>query len=190
MMNTKIWSGEMKERIKPYIIVSTKGEVLNLLETNEKGYKKSIEQNQIWAVNPGTKRLLPEAFNGKIVRFREKPDWYQATLETTNNNLVEGKQSDNNETGLRDDDVINSLFKVIEKRRLEMPEGSYTTHLFESGLSKIKKKTGEEAVELLLAEDRQEIIYEASDLIYHLLVLISANGIKPEDIFLELRNRE
>ncbi|HAK44602.1 MAG TPA: phosphoribosyl-ATP diphosphatase [Spirochaeta sp.] len=86
--------------------------------------------------------------------------------------------------------MIERLYAVIEQRKKDMPEGSYTTHLFNSGMSKIKKKTGEEAIELLLAEDHDEIVSEASDLIYHMLVLLAAADIKPEEIFKELESRE
>ncbi|MDC7125225.1 MAG: phosphoribosyl-ATP diphosphatase [Spirochaetales bacterium] len=181
----------MNAEIKPYIITSATGKVVKLLQTNEKGYKKSIENNQLWAVNPETERLLPEECEGKIKSFAEKEDWYQAIIE-------EPKSATEDKTEIKEmaessscgSEIIERLYKIIEQRKKELPEGSYTTHLFNSGISKIKKKTGEEAVELLLAENKSETIYEAADLIYHMLVLLAAENIKPEDIFLELSNRE
>jgi phosphoribosyl-ATP pyrophosphohydrolase len=85
--------------------------------------------------------------------------------------------------------VLEELAAVIRERREKMPEGSYTSYLFKEGAEKIRKKTGEEAVELILARGRDEIVYEASDLIYHLLVLLEAEGIPLEEVLQELRGR-
>ncbi len=74
-------------------------------------------------------------------------------------------------------------------RKREMPEGSYTTHLFESGPAKIRKKTGEEAVELILAESPEDITCETADLIYHLFVLLTEEGIDFDHIIAELDTR-
>ena len=81
------------------------------------------------------------------------------------------------ETGVTTDvgAVIDHVATVIRERRRTMPEGSYTTHLFQKGEAKIRKKAGEEAIELLLARDRGELISEAADFIYHLLVLLEVN---------------
>ena len=70
-----------------------------------------------------------------------------------------------------------------------MPEGSYTTHLFEKGLDKIRKKVGEEAVELLLARDEKDVIYESADLLYHVLVLLEASDLKWAEVAGELKRR-
>jgi phosphoribosyl-ATP pyrophosphohydrolase len=86
--------------------------------------------------------------------------------------------------------VLTRLEHTIRRRREELPEGSYTTHLFTSGQEKIRKKTGEEAVELILARDPAEIAAEASDLIYHLLVLLAALDIPLEAVLHELSSRE
>jgi phosphoribosyl-ATP pyrophosphohydrolase len=70
-----------------------------------------------------------------------------------------------------------------------MPEGSYTTHLFEKGEEKIRKKTGEEAVELLLAATDREIISESADLIYHLMVLLTERDLSIGQVIAELQGR-
>ena len=183
----------MSIKTKPFIILSNDGRVKDLLKTNEKGYKKSIENNEIWALDSETDRLLPVEYSGKAGGFRESDEWYEAVLANSN----EAKKSDSSEGAESSESaesagsaIIERLYGIIEQRKAEMPEGSYTTHLFKSGMSKIKKKTGEEAVELLLAEDRSEIVYEAADLIYHMLVLLAAADIKPLEIFKELENRE
>jgi phosphoribosyl-ATP pyrophosphohydrolase len=191
------WSGRMNSEIKPYAIVS-EGGILAIFKTNEKGYRKSIENNQLWVINPETGRLLPEDFPGRISGFREKAGWYEAVIsENSSNkdNLSEDSlPAENNSESFKadssDSSIIERLFKVIEQRKIDMPEGSYTTHLFNSGMSKIRKKMGEEAVELLLAEDRGEIIFEAADLVYHMLVFLSAAEITPEEVFKELESRE
>lgn len=87
---------------------------------------------------------------------------------------------------------LSELYELINNRKTEKKEGSYTNYLFESGIDKILKKVGEESSEVLIAGkggDKEEIIFEISDLIYHLLVLMSANGITPCDIADELKNR-
>lgn len=92
-------------------------------------------------------------------------------------------------SGMPGPEILTLLEAIIKERREAMPEGSYTTHLFESGLDKIRKKTGEEAVELILAEGREEIAHESADLIYHLLVLLEAAGVPLRAVLEELQNR-
>ena len=86
-------------------------------------------------------------------------------------------------------DVLSHLAEVIRQRRIRLPEGSYTTHLFTSGEEKIRKKTGEEAVELILAREPDEVVYEAADLIYHMLVLLEALGLDYRLVLAELEKR-
>ena len=87
---------------------------------------------------------------------------------------------------------LESLMTLIEGRRSEKKEGSYTTYLFEKGLDKILKKVGEESTEVIIAakaDDKKDTIYEISDLTYHLLVLMIQMGISLEDIHNELASR-
>jgi phosphoribosyl-ATP pyrophosphohydrolase/phosphoribosyl-AMP cyclohydrolase len=89
--------------------------------------------------------------------------------------------------------TLASLYDVIESRRREMPEGSYTTYLFEQGLDKILKKVGEEAAETIIAaknDDTRAFADEVSDLLYHLLVLLAERGVPPEAVEAELARRE
>ncbi len=86
-------------------------------------------------------------------------------------------------------DVLADLAATIRDRHAEMPEGSYTTHLFSSGPEKIRKKVGEEAIEVVLASDTVHLVSETSDLIYHLLVLFEAEGIPLAEIAAELDRR-
>ena len=87
---------------------------------------------------------------------------------------------------------LQGLIKLIEGRKTEKKEGSYTTYLFEKGLDKILKKVGEESTEVIVAaknNDKAETIYEISDLTYHVLVLMIQMGISLEDIHNELASR-
>ena len=84
------------------------------------------------------------------------------------------------------------LFNLIEGRKIEKKEGSYTTYLFEKGIDKILKKVGEECTEVIIAgkaNDKKETIYEIADLYYHVMVLMIEMGISIEDIFTELASR-
>lgn len=90
------------------------------------------------------------------------------------------------------DGFLKRLFELIEDRKKSRPEGSYTTYLFNSGLDKILKKVGEEATEMIVASKNQqtdELVAEASDLIYHLMVLLVERGVSLEEITRELKNR-
>lgn len=87
---------------------------------------------------------------------------------------------------------ISRLFEVIKERHTTMPEGSYTTSLFNDGVEKICKKVGEEATETIIEVvrgNKKRVVYEISDLIYHLLVLMEFSGVSIEQIEKELYSR-
>jgi len=97
-----------------------------------------------------------------------------------------------NETNRDDIQFLRYLQDFITRRKQEMPEGSYTTSLFKSGVNRMAQKVGEEAVETVIeatngADDR--LIYEASDLVYHLIVLLTSKGYRIEDLANELKKR-
>ncbi|MEP6485496.1 MAG: bifunctional phosphoribosyl-AMP cyclohydrolase/phosphoribosyl-ATP diphosphatase HisIE [Rudaea sp.] len=88
--------------------------------------------------------------------------------------------------------ILSELEDVVARRDLERPEGSYTTKLFESGIRRIAQKVGEEGIETALAavaQDSDSITSEASDLLYHLLILLRARGVSLADVAEELRRR-
>jgi phosphoribosyl-ATP pyrophosphohydrolase/phosphoribosyl-AMP cyclohydrolase len=95
----------------------------------------------------------------------------------------------------QDEDIgalLAQLYKLIESRERERPEGSYTTYLFDKGIDKILKKVGEESAETIIAaknEDAKPLVSEVSDLIYHLLVLLVARGVSLDQIREELAQR-
>ncbi len=92
------------------------------------------------------------------------------------------------------DDImfLRELQDFIDRRRAEMPDGSYTTSLFRKGTGKIAKKLGEEAVECVIGAvsgDDENFIYESADVFYHLIVLLTHKGYRIEDVVRELRSR-
>ena len=107
-----------------------------------------------------------------------------------------GTDSCFNDTVYESDDLhafsYEGLMKLIEGRKTEKKEGSYTTYLFEKGLDKILKKIGEESTEVIIAakaEDKRETVYEIADLAYHVMVLMIEAGISLEDVRDELASR-
>jgi phosphoribosyl-ATP pyrophosphohydrolase/phosphoribosyl-AMP cyclohydrolase len=87
---------------------------------------------------------------------------------------------------------LQGLYELLEGRKAEKPEGSYTTYLFEKGIDKILKKVGEECTEVIIAgkaDDKAETIYELADLAYHAMVLMVEMGITVEDVHKELASR-
>lgn len=87
---------------------------------------------------------------------------------------------------------LSELQDFINKRKEEMPEGSYTTKLFKEGINKIAQKVGEEALETVIEATNgtnDHLVYEASDLIYHLLVMLAEKNLRIEDVAAELQKR-
>ena len=87
---------------------------------------------------------------------------------------------------------LQGLYELLEGRKADKPEGSYTTYLFEKGIDKILKKVGEECTEVIIAgkaDDKAETIYELADLAYHAMVLMVEMGITVEDMHKELASR-
>lgn len=89
-------------------------------------------------------------------------------------------------------DYIKNEYQIILDRQDAQQEGSYTCYLFEQGIDKILKKVGEECTEMVIAaknNNKEETVYEITDLIYHTLVMMANQGITPEDIEAELEKR-
>ena len=96
------------------------------------------------------------------------------------------------ESSSRGDFTLSGLMGLLEGRKRDRPEGSYTTYLFDKGLDKILKKVGEESTEVIIAakaEDKKETIYEIADLAYHVMVLMTQAGISLEEVRAELASR-
>ena len=87
---------------------------------------------------------------------------------------------------------MDGLYELLQGRKDNMPEGSYTTYLFSKGIDKILKKVGEESTEVIIAakaDDKKETIYEIADLAYHIMVMMVEMGISVEDVKKELASR-
>ena len=87
---------------------------------------------------------------------------------------------------------MQGLYDLLLDRKAKMPEGSYTTYLFEKGVDKMLKKIGEESTEVIIAgkaDDKRETVYEIADLAYHVMVLMCEMGISVEDVHRELASR-
>jgi phosphoribosyl-ATP pyrophosphohydrolase len=177
------------------LVVLAGGRVAALARTNAKGYAKSLADRRLWALDARTGRLLPLELPGKLVRLAERSGWYEAEIESeagpdeaataaaaAGPAAAAGSEGDAPE-------VLARLAALIAQRRRELPPGSYTTYLFEEGSDKIRKKLGEEAVELILAAERPELVHEAADLIYHLLVLLEDSRIGLDEVLAELSRR-
>lgn len=226
---------------RPLVVCDPDGRPVRVLEENQKGLRKTLEQGHLWALHPGTGRLLP-FYEGISATVTARDGWYEAVLaeppaqsaggsavqhQADSGSVVTDASEDAAPAGADDthaDDtgtdnthaaprgvpaagapeggvrgvpaggpelarVLADLADVIASRHRELPEGSYTTHLFTSGAEKIRKKTGEEAVELLLASTRKTMVSESADLIYHLLVLLESEGISLAELAAELERR-
>ena len=89
-------------------------------------------------------------------------------------------------------ETLNAVYKVILDRQQKRPEKSYTTYLFDKGQDKILKKIGEEAAEIIIAsksDNKEEVIYECGDFVYHMLVLLANHGLTLDDLARELDKR-
>lgn len=182
----------VEQETRPLVIRCPEGRTVDVALCNEKAFQKSIEQNRLWVVHSETGRVLPYEPDPTVVGLSEGAGWYEAVVscdEPAEDYPREDASSGRDCGAAAWAETLSTLTAVIAQRKRDLPEGSYTTHLFTSGLDKIKKKTGEEAVELILARDGSETTYEAADLVYHLLVLLEAAEVPFADVIQELRRR-
>ncbi len=117
---------------------------------------------------------------------------FHRQLQETEYQLLQKSVSLVNQSSLELGILLDELYRLIEDRKQKRPEGSYTTYLFNAGLDKILKKVGEESAETIIAAKNpstQQMASEISDLLYHLLVLMSERDVRLEDIFNELKQR-
>lgn len=171
---------------------------------NRKAFRKSKETGIPWLVHPATGRVLPWPGDPEIISLSEAPGRFEMELPSGSSAHPYGNalppdvdpddrsqmaDPETNNSAQDREEVLEKLSLLIAQRHQDMPEGSYTTHLFEKGLDKIRKKTGEEAVELILARDEKDVIYESADLVYHMLVLLEASGLKWSEVVEELARR-
>lgn len=178
---------------------NTTGKVLMLGFMNQEAYDKTVSsglvtffsrtKNRLWTKGEESGNFL------KVVTIQ--PDCDQDTLLIKVNPAGPvchtGSDTCWGEENKADDLMfLKHLQDFIDKRKQEMPKGSYTTTLFEDGLSRMAQKVGEEAIETVIeamANNDERLIYEASDLVYHLIVLLSHKGFRIEDLARELKKR-
>ena len=187
---------ELVHKILPLVIKDRQGQILEVSLSNEKGFNKSLERGKLWHLHKETGRLLPYS-EDSLLNISEHTSWYEAILSIgkehrtshDQRDLFNSVENDKKESKMSNLNTLGLLQEVLLKRRQELPEGSYTTHLFQSGAEKIRKKTGEEAIELILATSRSEIINESADLIYHMFVLLLSENISIDEVLDELGKR-
>ena len=188
---------------KSVVVCDRSGFPIAVVRTSQKGFKKSTERGRLWIVDESTGRLLPMPGDEPLLAIVERDDFYLAKVDVNAGPTGEsgtdgagnrykpgpGAPDISSPTDVPHLDLLQQLQAVIAQRQAAMPEGSYTTHLFREGLDKIRKKTGEEAVELILARTSEEIVSESADLIYHLMVLLQASGLQIDAVLNHLAGR-
>ncbi|MFO7844373.1 MAG: bifunctional phosphoribosyl-AMP cyclohydrolase/phosphoribosyl-ATP diphosphatase HisIE [Bacteroidales bacterium] len=171
-------------------------EVLMLGFMNQEAYDKTLEKQMVTFYSRTRKELWTKGeTSGNYLKVKEIiPDCDNDTLlilaEPVGPVCHTGTRTCFGKRASKFD--LNYLQEVIDQRRDEMPEGSYTTKLFEKGINKIAQKVGEEAVELIIeAKDQNDDLFlnEAADLIFHLLILISAKKYEFKDVVNILEKR-
>lgn len=162
------------------------GKVMFSCLMNSKAWSKTIENNVIWEYTE----------NGRVVEHSVcgfVPVTEEAQIDDENNIIILKMRTQNKVCESKNiplSDVLKTLEATIQQRKRDMPENSYTTHLFQKGDEKILKKLGEETIEIILAHDnKNEIVYESADVLYHLMVYLVSKGIPFDTVLEELRNR-
>ncbi len=172
--------------------------VLMLGFMNEEAYKKTVETKLVTFYSRSRKCLWTKGETSgnylHVVDIKSDCDNDTLLIKAIPDGPVCHTGADTcwNEENKNDILFLNYLQDFIDKRHAEMPEGSYTTSLFNSGVNRMAQKVGEEAVETVIeatngTDDR--LIYEGSDLIYHLIVLLTSKGYRIEDLANELKKR-
>lgn len=172
--------------------------VLMLGFMNEEAYKKTLETGKVtfWSRTKNSLWTKGETSGNYLNMVSIKNDCDNDTLLIKVNPqgpvCHTGTDTCWRETNENPIAFLSELQRFIEKRHEEMPEGSYTTSLFQSGVNRMAQKVGEEAIESVIeamACNNERLIYEASDMIYHLMVLLTSKGLKIEDLATELQKR-
>lgn len=182
----------------PTIVVDySTDKILMLGFMNEEALRKTIElnkvtffsrsKNRLWTKGETsgnfllTKNIISDCDDDSIIVYAEPQG---PTCHSGNYSCFEIENDEIN--------FLGRLNDLIYDRKKNLPEGSYTSELFNSGSDRIIQKVGEEAVEVLIAvknKSRKEIVYESADLLYHLMVMLADNDIKLSDVVDELESR-
>ena len=182
-------------------------DVLTLAYMNEQSLNLTVETKQTWFWSRSRQELWNKgATSGntqKVVELKYDcdQDAVLVLVEPNGPACHTGEETCFHEVVFKDErtkEDSNMLFlleKLISQRKVDMPEGSYTTYLFEKGVDKILKKVGEEAAEVIIAaknNDPEELKWETADLLFHLLVLLNQQNVPLQDVLdvLEERHRK
>jgi phosphoribosyl-AMP cyclohydrolase / phosphoribosyl-ATP pyrophosphohydrolase len=188
------------------------GQVLMMAYMNKESFEKTLETGKTWFYSRSRQKLWNKGETSghfqlvKDLFYDCDADTLLVLVEQTGVACHEGVKScfhykieqeavvdiENKHQISAGSNVLNEVYDVIMSRKAEMPEGSYTTYLFTKGLDKILKKVGEETAEVIIGaknRDKAEVVYEVSDLLYHLTVLLAEQGVTPEEVFKELSGR-
>lgn len=183
------------------------GQVLMLGYMNPGSIKRTLEGGQVWFYSRSREELWHKGeVSGSYLNFKEAyvdcdGDTLLLKVEPTGPVCHTGSQSCffqpvEGEQEYQEEDkgsgILEELFSVIQERKLDRPEGSYTVRLLDDGVERIAQKVIEEAGEAALAGatmNRENLPKELADLLYHALVLLAASNLSPEDVWRELRER-
>lgn len=180
-------------------------EVLTLAYMNEESLQKSIETRETWfwsrsraelwhkgETSGNTQEIIDIKYDcdkdALVVLVRPTgPACHAGTYSCFSGSLLAEGENASEASGVQSDRfaIINELEKVIAEREAEMPEGAYTTYLFDKGVDKILKKVGEEATEVVIAaknRNPEELKWEVADLIYHVLVLLREQKLPLDEV--------
>lgn len=202
MLDINALKFDEKGLIPAIVVDADTDKVLTLAYMNEESLKISMEKGltcfysrsrqELWLKGETSKNyqhivsITADCDNDAlVVRVRKDgPACHTGTDSCFTKLLFEGIESD----GFK----LQTLYELLLDRKAKLPEGSYTTYLFEKGIDKILKKVGEESTEVIIAgkaDDKAETVYEIADLAYHLMVLMVEMGITVEDVRNELASR-
>lgn len=162
-------------------------EAIAKMEETKEVYLLNAEQTALELVTGG-EYFKPVAMDGLVYNTEKSA----VTIKALPEGSTTGADTFRGDKNIADLAFLSYLQDFIEKRKREMPEGSYTTKLFTKGVNKISQKVGEEAVETVIEATNgtgEQFLYESSDLIYHLIVLLTEKGYRIEDLARELKAR-
>lgn len=193
-----------KDGLVPVIIQDSETKlVLTLAYASAEALEKTMADGETWLFSRSRQELWNKgATSGnsqKVISVRVDCDGDAVIYEVVPNGPAchTGEQSCFNETIYGDNrksagDMLDELKGLIRDRQKEMPEGAYTTYLFEEGVDKICKKVGEEAAEVIIAaknRDAEELSMETADLFYHVMVLLQEQGVDLDQVMDVLKER-
>lgn len=176
---------------------SRSNKILRIGFINEETLSTITETKQVYLFSSATNKLeliTAGEYNKpmQVVDMVADQDGLAVVIKALPEGSTTGANAFLGEKNLDDLTFLSYLQDFIERRKREMPEGSYTTKLFTKGINKISQKVGEEAIETIIEATngtKEQLLYETSDLIYHLIVLLTEKGLRIEDLARELKAR-